>query len=675
MTDNNGFHSFSKSHCLILLPIVAAFLVVLFACYPRVTAASIVASGTCGAQGNNVKWSLNSEGELIISGKGAMADYDDRSMGNLAPWFEMWLGYGDIRKIVIENGVTTIGDASFCNCYNLLSVTIPNSVVSIGDYAFENWDYNKPYQLTNITIPNSVTSIGTCAFRGCESLSSVTIPASVESIGGFAFGHCHSLSTIRVNSENKFFSSDETGCLFNKKKTVLLQYPIGNKRTAFTIPNSVTTIGTDAFDFCLNLTSITIPNSVMLIEREAFWGCEQLSYLTIPSSVKSIEERAFVECGKLVRISVDLQNNYYASDETGCLFNKSKTILFQYPIGNTRTEFTIPNGVKRIESQAFLKCKELTDVTITSGVTEIGAEAFDSCGNLKIVRVLNSKCILGDSIFPTTATVLGYKGSTAQVYAKENGLSFSEIAHIHTFGAVVIEQEASCLKEGRQYQVCTVCGQRGNEKTIPKTAHAYQKQSVPATMTADGKIYEQCRLCGTIGKTTIIPKVSTVILSKTVFTFTGKSKTPTIIVQDIKGNHLEKGKNYNVKYSAGRTECGTYNVKVIFKGNYSGKKVLKFKIIPGRVTGLKQTSGKGLQFTWNAVKGATVYDVEYYDKKSGKYYPLPSKKYPNGYTVTQAKGNLKRGTEVTIRVRAVYITENEKRIAGKYSNSITMIAN
>ena len=647
--------------------------IVLLSCFSRSLAAGEVASGTCGAQGDNVRWSLRSDGELVISGSGAMEDYDDRFLEDLAPWFSTH-DFGRIKKVVIENGVTTIGDASFINCYNLYSVTIPSSVITIGDYAFGNWDYSKSYKLTSVQIPNGVTSIGTCAFRGSNGLTSVTISASVKSIGGFAFGKCSNLSAINVHADNRYYSSDQTGCLFDKKKTLLIQYPIGNQRTTYSIPNGVKTIGTDAFDFCENLTSVIIPNSVTTIEREAFWGCEALSSIAIPIGVTSIGDRVFSDCSKLSRISVDSRNGKYASDETGCLFNKNKATLIQYPIGNSRTEFIIPGSVKRIESQAFLGSDRLFDVSILSNVTEIGAEAFGACDNLRTIRVLNPKCLIGNDAIPTTATLYGYQSSTAQTYAQENSMCFSEIVHTHTYGAVVIEQEATCARTGRQYQICTECGQKGNEKAVAKTAHTYKTKTVAATIAADGKMYEQCSVCSATGKTVIIPKVSTVKLSKTVYVFTGKVKKPKVVVRDREGKTLEADKDYRVKYASGRTACGVYSVSVVLKGKYTGKKTLSFKITPEKVTGLKQTSGKGIRFSWNAVDGATVYDVEYYDKQKGKYLPLPSKKYPNGYTVTQAKGSLKRGTEMQARVRAVYITKDGERIAGKYSKTLIMTA-
>ena len=151
--------------------------------------------------------------------------------------------------------VTSIGGYAFYKCSSLTSVTIPNSVTSIGTAAFESCS------LTSITIPNSVTSIGSSAFASC-SLTSVTIPNSVTSIGSSAFYNCSSLTSV-------------------------------------TIPNSVTSIGGSFFYGCSSLTSVTIPHSVTSIEGNAFFGCSSLTSVTIGNSVTSISSSVFGRCTSL----------------------------------------------------------------------------------------------------------------------------------------------------------------------------------------------------------------------------------------------------------------------------------------------------------------------------------------------------------------------------------------
>ena len=166
------------------------------------------------------------------------------------------------KNTVIPNSVTSIGSYAFSGCSGLTSVTIPNSVTSIGNYAFYRCS-----GLTSVTIPNSLTSIGESAFRDCSGLTSVTIPNSVTSIGDYAFRDCSGLTSV-------------------------------------TIPNSVTSIGDYAFQYCSGLTSVTIPNSVTSIEWGAFYGCSGLTSVTIPNSVRRIGNRAFSGCSGLTSVTI-----------------------------------------------------------------------------------------------------------------------------------------------------------------------------------------------------------------------------------------------------------------------------------------------------------------------------------------------------------------------------------
>ena len=259
--------------------------VMLFSVISSVNLSAYASSGKCG---NNVYCSYDSTtNTLTISGSGAMYNY--RSYDN-----EPWHGYSEyISTVEIETGVTTIGKWAFNWCKNLTSVTIPNSVTTIGESAF--WycssltsvtipdsvttigdaAFNNCISLTSVTIPDSVTTIEEGAFYNCNSLTSVTIPDSVTTIGDAAFWYCSSLTSINVASGNSYYSSKD-GVLFDKNKSKLIQYPAGNKRTEYTISNSVTTIGEQAFYECSSLTSVTIPNSVTSIQYRAFDDCSCL---------------------------------------------------------------------------------------------------------------------------------------------------------------------------------------------------------------------------------------------------------------------------------------------------------------------------------------------------------------------------------------------------------------
>ena len=317
-------------------------------------------SGVCG---ENLTWEFDpSTGTLTISGTGAMDDYG--AMGQDRPWVDF---VDKIQAVIIEEGVTTIGARAFFQCESLTSATIPDSVTTIRQHAF----------------------------AGCINLTSVIIPDSVILIGKGAFAWCDSLTSITVDSDNQYYSNDEYGALFNKDKTVLVQYPIGNTRTSYTIPDSATEIEDSAFQYCSNLTNITIPDSVKTIGVNAFYSCDNLTSLTIPYSVTTIGEDAFAYCYSLTSITVDSNNKYYSSDECGVLFNKNKTTLIKYPIGSTRIGYEIPESVTTIGDDAFYACDTLTSLVIPNSVTILGNNAFFSCNNLTTITIPDSVTTIG----------------------------------------------------------------------------------------------------------------------------------------------------------------------------------------------------------------------------------------------------------------------------------------
>ena len=195
------------------------------------------------------------------------------------------------QNTTIPNSVTSIGEYAFWDCSSLTSLTIPNSVTGIGEWAFEDCT-----SLTSVTILNGVTSIGENAFWGCKSLKSVTIPNSVTSIGDGAFYGCESLTSMVVASDNSTYDSrDNCNAIIETETNTLIA---GCQNT--TIPNSITSIGSLAFRGCSSLTSVRIPNSVTSIGYKAFEECSSLRSVTIPYSVTSIDD-AFPSHTKIIR--------------------------------------------------------------------------------------------------------------------------------------------------------------------------------------------------------------------------------------------------------------------------------------------------------------------------------------------------------------------------------------
>ena len=290
---------------------------------------------------------LDNEGTLTISGRGNMKSYS-------CSWRESEQKL--IKKVIINEGIISIGDDAFFWCSNLTSITIPESVTSIGNSTFR-WCSS----LTNIKIPDSVTSIGDSAFERCNSLTSITIPEGVTSIDYNVFRECSRLTSI-------------------------------------TIPEGVTSIGNNAFEYCSSLTSIKIPEGVTSIGDYAFKDCSSLTSIEIPERVASIGNRAFYECSSLTNIEVNKSNKNY-SDENGVLFNKEKAVLIQYPGGKKDTTYNIPGSVTSIGSFAFIECSNLTSVEIPEGVTSIENYAFYGCSSLIITDLPESLTTIGSQAF------------------------------------------------------------------------------------------------------------------------------------------------------------------------------------------------------------------------------------------------------------------------------------
>ncbi len=278
-----------------------------------------VYSGTCGADGDNLRWTLDTETRVLqIFGTGAMENYSSQGYwasngyyygaSTTAPWYSH---RGYIRSVEILDGVTDIGDYAF-----------------FGTNIHSNYLFSA---LTNVTISSSVMSIGRNAFNNCTSLSSVNIPDSITNICDGAFSGCTSLISA-------------------------------------TIGNGVMTIGVNAFSDCTSLVSATIGNGVTTIKGSAFSGCSSLRSVTIPDSVISIGDHAFQNCSSLTYAK--LPN--YIEVITGYTFSGCSSLVSLF----------VPANVFLIDNYAFNGCSSLTSVVFEGSVESIGDYAFANCGAL-----------------------------------------------------------------------------------------------------------------------------------------------------------------------------------------------------------------------------------------------------------------------------------------------------
>lgn len=241
-----------------------------------------------------------------------------------------------------------------------------------------------------VNIPNSYTSIGRRAFN--KYLTKVTIPESINNIDEDAFVECDNLSSIIVHKDNIIYSSSD-GVLFNKNKTELIKYPKNKKDIEYVVPNTVTHIGLSAFKGCKNLTRVTIPESVTKIEGLAFLNCKKLDDVILPKNIIDIQEKTFFGCKSLKNI-------------------------------------VIPSSVKNIGFRAFESCEKLKVIFLPDSVVNIENCAFDNCNHLLGIIIENPKCNINSYLgnLPLKLSICGFKNSTAEKYAQENGINFVDIS-------------------------------------------------------------------------------------------------------------------------------------------------------------------------------------------------------------------------------------------------------
>lgn len=330
----------------------------------------------------------------------------------------------NITSVNLPDDLQRIQPVAFGNCSSLTEITLPESITSVGFCAFENtpWLNNQPdgilyigtvaydyigyswsveeitikagttriessafadcYNLNSVIIPESVTSIGDSAFSGCECLTTIYLPDTVTDIGNSAFNGCKNLIAVSVSDNNENYLSED-GVLYNKEKSVIIDYPDG-KPGEYIIPNTIIAISDDEFSNCVNMTSVIIPESVKSIGEYAFYFCDSLTSITISSGVEIIDETAFDYCNNLCTIIVDNNNTNFSSID-GVLYNKEITDIVHFPKGKSGV-FLIPNTVTSIDCE-FWSCEKLTAIAIPNSVVEISDSPFFGCYELTEINV------------------------------------------------------------------------------------------------------------------------------------------------------------------------------------------------------------------------------------------------------------------------------------------------
>ena len=340
--------------------------------YPMATlpyVENVTASGTVNSR---ISWVLDGDtGTLTVAGEGAIPSY----RYSKAPWYEY---RNSVRRIVVEEGITEVGERAFYWNINCTELCLPESLIAIREYGFNNLQ-----NLKGVTLPSNLRIIEFCAFSECTSLESITLPDSVTTVGTNAFSNCYALKSATLSAGMNY------------------------------IPNSM-------FFGDYRLTSVVIPEGVVRIDNTAFADCGFTKF-TIPSTVTQIGTSAFSGCDSLSKFIVEDGNTRFKAVD-GVLFSADGTHLISYPAGKSDYSYTVPYGTKyidygafreqkymyyvyfpasliKIDGYAFSYCKRLQKVTLPSTLTTLGSDIFRDCTSLYSVTFGNQSIILGDYMF------------------------------------------------------------------------------------------------------------------------------------------------------------------------------------------------------------------------------------------------------------------------------------
>lgn len=476
---------------------------------------TLIDEGTYTGEEGTINWKFYEDGTLLVDGTGATP--------NWWPWYD----YKDeIKTIIVEEGITTLGAGGFMNHPNLTTVTIEGKLNSVSPCAFEDCS-----QLKSITFSKGVSTIETSAFKDCKSLSEINISKGSTAFGSHVFSGCDNLSTINITEgvsnvdEFAFMNCKLSNITFSDSATTIGKGAFYGCKSLTTVklPQNLTVINDDTFHDCINLTSITIPEKVNEIGNQAFLRCNKLKNIKFPATLKTIGKLAFTECGSLESIE-------------------------------------IPASITNIVNQAFINCARLSTVTISKGATNISSNVFKGCTDLLTIRYTgtqdewnNLNIELPDVL---TAQVL------QQVYYNYTP------NHKHNYVDYTIG--------GKPYSRCSVCGDwKINSTPTPSPSgekeHKWSSwKTISAATVFKGAVLKRtCSTCGKSETKTGSKLKPTIQVNATSFPLKINQKTTAFKVGGFaKGDSVASWKSSNTKI-----------VKV--SGNANGTN----KIIAGKKTG------------------------------------------------------------------------------------------
>ena len=539
-----------------------------------------------------------------------------------------------LETIVIPDSVTSIGVYSFANCSALKNITIPYSVTEIGAQAFYKCTSLKTIaipdsiktlddgtffgcnSLSNIKFPSLITEIGSGMCDGCTSLVTVEMGDKVTSIGDNAFQNCTSLKNITLSPETEYINSNAfSNC---------------DSLESIVIPDKVTVIYHNAFSDCDKLLSVTLSKALKQIGESAFNNCDSLTAIKIPDSVETIGERAFYGCEKLA--DVNMGNGV------------SKLYSEAFRLCPALTKIVLSNNLTSIPEYAFADCTKLTDVTIYPGVTEIATNAFS---------------------YPAKTTMRGLKGSYAETYANDRGMTFETITSVDASMLTVkfkndydgYEAAPSYTYTGKPFKPDVKVYLGSYELTAGTDYKIVSYKNNTKIGTATCTIQGLGTYTGTTtGSFTIapipLPGYSWYYsLEYSNYDYTGKEIRPAVTCEG-----LTEGIDFTVSYKD-NINAGTAQVIITGIGNYSGTYTLEFTINPVTIcTDVSQLQSKHPYdenvhevYVYNGAEGAENLYLTFSDDTQFEEYCDYLYIYDaNGYEVGSYTGDELSGRTITV---------------------------